>query len=255
MGNSGTSLPHRALGRPASTGDLLLRRRYRLVADRLPPASAGRAESGRRRPLLVDIGCGNGAQTALFAPRFAGTIGVDVARGHVPEFQAAIPPPVPAVAVVYDGDRLPLPDGAADVVTCFAVLEHVASEEGTLAEIARVLRPEGTLLISVPHRWWIFETHGADLPLLSWNRVPLVSWWPRRLHDRYARARIYRRRDIVARLRASGFAIEVVEMLTAPLDVLRWRPLRDLLRATIVRADRTALPVLAVEVLVVARRV
>ena len=34
------------------------------------------------------------------------------------------------------------------------------------AECLRVLKPGGRFIISVPNKWWIFETHGADLPLL-----------------------------------------------------------------------------------------
>jgi hypothetical protein len=110
------------------------------------------------------------------------------------------------------------------------------------------------LALSVPNRWWIFETHGAELPYLRWNRVPFFSWLPKRIHDRYARARIYRRREIVRLLRDHGFEIETSLYMTAPMDVVRLGPLRRLLRATVFRPDRTRLPWLATAVLVIARR-
>jgi hypothetical protein len=55
------------------------------------------------------------------------------------------------------------------------------------------------------------------------------------------------------RLREAGFSIREVTLVTAPLDVLRWRPLQRLLRATVFRDDSTSIPPLAVEVVVVAR--
>lgn len=155
--------------------------------------------------------------------------------------------------MLADGTVLPLPDGCADVVTSFTVLEHVADERQALRELRRVLRPGGLLVVTVPNRWWLFETHGCNLPLLSWNRVPLVSWWPKRLHDRWARARIYRRREIVALLRECGFEPEYVTRLTAPLDVLPDGGLRRWLRRSLFRDDRARRPWLATEILVAAR--
>ena len=105
----------------------------------------------------------------------------------------------------------------------------------------------------MPNRWWLFETHGADLPVLRWNRVPLVSWWPKRLHDRWARARAYRRRELVGLLRECGFEPVATLWLTAPLDVLPEGALRRLARATLFRPDATSCPCLATEILVAAR--
>jgi SAM-dependent methyltransferase len=201
--------------------------------------------------VLVDIGCGNGAQTALFAPAFSQVVGLDVAAGHLPAFGALT---TGARGVLYDGERFPLADACADCVTCFAVLEHVAQEGAVLAEMARVLRPDGALLLSVPHRWWVFETHGASLPWLPWNRVPLVSWWPTWLHDRYAHARIYTRRDILSRVRRAGLRVDACTLLTAPMDVVRNRVLQGFLRGTVFRSDETRIPFLAVEILLAVRK-
>ncbi len=154
----------------------------------------------------------------------------------------------------YDGRNIPLADGSVDFAVSFEVLEHVKEEAQILAELARVTRPGGILAMSVPNRWWIFETHGANLPLLPWNRVPFFSWLPKGLHDRWARARIYTKREICGKLSGAGFEILDSAYVTAPMDVVRWRPLRKFLRSTLFRNDRTGVPWMSTAVLVVARR-
>lgn len=240
-------LPHLAGGKPASAEQLILARRLRLVTPWLP----------RPCPHLVDFGCGNGAQTLLLAGLCDQATGVDVNPSFLAEFAAAA-----AAAgcgdrvrgVLPDAGRIPLDNQSADVVTSFTVLEHVPDEQAALAEMFRVLRPGGRLIISVPNRWWVFETHGCDLPLLPWNRVPLVSWWPKALHDRYARARIYRLGEIAGLVAAAGFRVENRFRMTAPMDMIGSASLRRLVRATMFRTDRAILPIQATENFVVAAR-
>ncbi|MCB1184160.1 methyltransferase domain-containing protein [bacterium] len=245
--NATTPPPHLAGGMPARAGQLILTRRVRLVTPHLP------APCGH----LVDFGCGNGAQTLLFAGRAERLTGVDVEPAFLAELArdaaaAGLADRVAGRALV-DG-RIPLDDASADAVTSFTVLEHVPDERAALAEMRRVLKPGGVLVVSVPNRWWVFETHGCDLPLLPWNRVPLVSWWPRALHDRWARARIYRLREIADLVAAAGFTVEKRFRMTAPMDMIGNEKLRRLVRTTLFRTDLAALPVQATENFVVARK-
>jgi len=238
---------HLATGVPAAGGQFLLERRRRLVVPLLPDPCGH----------LVDFGCGNGAQTLCFADCCERLTGVDLQEEYLRDFRRAASDrglDERVTTLATGGGAIPLDDGVADVVTCFTVLEHVPDERAALAEMRRVLRPGGRLVLTVPNRWWIFETHGADLPLLPWNRVPLVSWWPRALHDRWARARIYRRREILALVAAAGFTVTDSLRMTAPMDMVSWEPLRRLIRGTVFRPDRAPSPVLATEIMVAAER-
>lgn len=63
---------------------------------------------------------------------------------------------------VYDGDqitaRLPYADESMDVVLAAEIIEHVVDTQGFIAEIARVLRPGGAVLLSTPNLlWWKYR--------------------------------------------------------------------------------------------------
>lgn len=236
---------HLAGGRPARKGDFILERRHRLVQPHL----------GRNRSHLVDFGCGNGAQTRWFADDFDCITGLDVSPDSIAEFARTFEDTsVKARGISYDGETIPLDTESADAVISFEVLEHVGDESRALSEIFRILRPGGVLAMSVPNRWWIFETHGAELPLLPWNRVPLFSWLPKPVHDRWARARIYRQREILQLLGEHGFEVQTSARITAPMDVVGSAWLRGALRSTLFASDTTRLPFLSTAILAIAHK-
>jgi ubiquinone/menaquinone biosynthesis C-methylase UbiE len=242
-----TAPSHLAKGKAAESTDLIIARRHRVVNALARPTGG----------ILLDFGCGSGAQTLLFAPQFARTIAVDVDEAYVAECarrvaQAGLESRVRCIA--YDGRTLPVDSQTVDFAVSFEVLEHVDDEARALSELNRVLKPGGTLALSVPNRWWVFETHGAALPLLPWNRVPFFSWLPKSLHDRWARARIYSRREIVRKLTDAGFDVHSAVYVTAPMDVVRDPRVQRALRALVFRGDRTPVPFLSTAVLAVATR-
>jgi len=232
-------------GKPADYGDFVLGRRLELID----------AMGGMRGRRLLDVGCGNGAQTLRVLDRFAEVVGLDVIPAHLQVLEQNLPPGARCSTVAYDGGRMPFPDAAFDTALSIETLEHVEDEAQTLREIHRVLQPGGLLILSVPNKWWLFETHGARLPLLHWNRVPFFSWLPGPLHRRWAKARIYTRGGIVKLIAEHGFRVEATRYLTAPMDAARPPWLADLLRRTFFAGHSTPFPMLSTSIFVRARRV
>jgi len=103
----------------------------------------------------VDVGCGKGHWSRLVAPLLHPEhvlIGVDREPQWVDEAgrQAHGRGLSQMRFLQGEAEALPLDDASADLVTCQTVLMHLASPEQGLAEMLRVLRPGGWLLLSEP---------------------------------------------------------------------------------------------------------
>lgn len=59
--------------------------------------------------------------------------------------------------IFADAARLPLNEASVDAVVCLEVLEHVSRPQAALAEFARVLKPGGTMLFSMPFMYPIHD--------------------------------------------------------------------------------------------------
>lgn len=72
------------------------------------------------------------------------------------------------------GEELPLPSGAFDTVVCWDVIEHVRDPSLVLAEIARVLRPGGSALVTVINRRAWVDPH-YHMRGINWLPRPLAE--------------------------------------------------------------------------------
>jgi 2-polyprenyl-3-methyl-5-hydroxy-6-metoxy-1,4-benzoquinol methylase len=235
------------LGKPADNNDLLVWRRIDLVK-----AYPGFLDSTLD---MVEIGCGNGNTAVPMANHFKSVMGLEYASVHAQEFEALRAEQGAENAAFGVWDIMAKPyEPAADRLVSFEVIEHLPSDDG-VANYAKSLKVGGIAAISVPNKWWIFETHGAKLPLLPWNRVPFFSWLPRPLHERWAHARIYTKKRICTLLEQHGFEIEKVEYIMAPMDVIKWGPLQRFLRRWVFNSHTTKIPFKAVSILVFCKRV
>lgn len=237
------------LGVPTQYNYRLPRIRHDLSRPFLPSTPSAR---------LLDFGCGNGANTVLFADDVETIVGVDVEPERVAEAIAeANRQELTNVSYLhYEGDTLPFPDASFNHVVSFEVLEHTRDDAAAVAEIRRVLQPEGMITISVPNKWYLMETHGFDLPprWVKWNRVPLMSWLPTPVHERYAKARIYSKRRIVDLLERGGFEIVAHRYVMPPFDIVNRPRLKRTLDQTFTSIGRSPLRMIGVAHFLAARR-
>lgn len=121
----------------------------------------GRFVEVRDRDVL-DLGCQLGALPIALHARGARVTGVDVDEATLEAARLRAQCHGAAVTFVRAvGEALPFDDGVFDVVTFIDVIEHVEDPRRTLREIARVLRPGGTLYLFGPNRF-AWENLKAD---------------------------------------------------------------------------------------------
>lgn len=142
-----------------------------------------RFASRLRGDVLLDAACGSGYGTELLAGRRAAArlLGVDlsvpaltVARGRS---SAPAADRGPTRYVAADVTALPVATSSVDVVVSFETIEHVADVAAYLAELTRVLRAGGTLVVSTPNRRFASPFRGRRRS--PRNRFHRVEWTPR----------------------------------------------------------------------------
>lgn len=103
---------------------------------------------------VLDAGCGEGYGSRLLADLGGARrcVGIDVDERTIAAARDAYGDQAGLAFEAGDLTRLPCEDASFDVVTCFETIEHVAAQREAVAELARVVRPDGVLLISSPNR-------------------------------------------------------------------------------------------------------
>lgn len=155
-------------------------------------AMLDRVFGGRRDLRILDAGCGTGGD-ALFLRRYGTVVGLDLATAALALARGRIPGWLARGSVL----QLPFADHSFDLVTSFDVLYHraVIDERQALAEMRRVLRRDGRLLIRLPAYEWLRSRHD------------------RQVHTRHR----YTAGEVARLLRENGFT---VEQLTYALTLL-----------------------------------
>lgn len=233
------------LGKPADDADKIISRRIEIL-ERYP-------EFFNSRMNCIEVGCGGGATITRLANKFARSVGIDIYDYSAPFEEQKNKYNAHNCSFKKLDLEKELPGELFDRLISFEVIEHLQHEE-SVAAYFKVLKEGGMAAISVPNKWWIFETHGAKLPLLPWNRVPFFSWLPRFIHERYANARIYTVSRIVRLLEKHGFTVIDHCYITAPMDVLKEGALKRFVVKYIFRKDTTTLPFLSTSIFVMAQK-
>jgi SAM-dependent methyltransferase len=150
---------------------------------------------------ILDLGCGGGRHSFEAVRRGGRVVAYDLNPAEVKDTAALLvamaeagetAPGSAGMAVNGDALHLPFAAGAFDRVIASEVLEHIPADTSAIAELARVVRPGGTLAVTVP------------------RFAPELANWA--LSDEYHSApgghiRIYRSSVLAGRLDAAGLEV------------------------------------------------
>ncbi len=112
---------------------------------------------------VLDIACGTGYGTALLAQSARHAYGVDIAQEAV-DYAQAHHQRDNLTYLTGDGCAIPMDDDSVDIVVSFETIEHLENQTTFLSEIKRVLRADGTLIISSPNKQLYSDTLKTENP-------------------------------------------------------------------------------------------
>jgi len=142
---------------------------------------------------VLDAGCGAGDFSAFIAGLGFQSVGVDLSTAVVAHARSRYPSLSFHAAALEQG--LPFADGTFAAVWCSEVLEHLFDVHAALAELNRVLRPGGTLVLTTPY-------HG-----LAKNLIITLKGFDAHYNPYLSHIRFFSRRTLTGCLRRSGFEL------------------------------------------------
>ncbi len=161
---------------------------------RVALAVLAQALSNRGGLNILDAGCGTGG-TTVELQRFGHVVGIDLA------WEALQPARARGLAGLSRAsvETMPFGDASFDVATCFEVIYHlgVGNDDAALAELRRILKHDGLLLLRVPAHDWLRGEHD------------------RLVHTRHR----YSRSEVIQKLHGAGFIVERITWANSLLFV------------------------------------
>ena len=165
--------------------------------------------AGQRAADVIELGFGHGYNLGVLAPRLPGTqfVGVDITQRHVTHVQTMLHDRGIRNVQAHQGDfhALPWPDASFDQAYSIEAFCYARDHASALAEVARVLRPGGTLTLYDGYLTRPAEAMHADEALaarlaakgMAMDNLPVAD-------------------DLIAHALAAGFELEK----RTPLDAL-----------------------------------
>lgn len=148
------------------------------------------------RPLrILDVGCGTGLNAAQLTRHGHDVFGIDVSPVAIEKLRAQ---GIKGSVVDIEANPLPLPENAFDLVYASEVIEHCVDTARFLRNLRRVLKQDGTLLLSTPNSaFWVYRTLGLLGYAASEYQHP-------------GHVRFFSKRSLAAAIEACGFAVTAI---------------------------------------------
>ena len=158
-------------------------------------------------PRILDIGCSFGIILQLITPENGFGVGVDMDT-NLGRDSANL------AFARADAENLPFDSDSFDVVICNHVYEHTDNATQLIAEIRRVMTPDGVCYFAGPNKYEPVEPH-YGLPFLSWLPRPAADTYMRvmRKGDSYPERPYSRRqlRELVADFDVTDYTRAIVD--------------------------------------------
>lgn len=162
------------------------------------PAYLDRLSAGGGR--LVEVGFGVGGDLRYLARKGLRVVGADLSPANARIAQGGLDSlRLPGQALAADGELLPFPDNCFDAAYSFGALHHTPDTFRAIAELRRVLRPQGRCLVMLYHQglaYHLIAVKHAALELLGCHRdrEEFIS----RAYDQTPLSKLYSREDLCA---------------------------------------------------------
>jgi len=159
-------------------------RRLQMIWD-----AAGERLGGR----VLENGCGVGMYVEKLTTHAGMVIGLEF------DFERSVEAHQNSAHILNAaGEGLPFPVGSFDLILSHEVIEHVQDDAFAVAEMVRVLKPGGRMVLFCPNRGYPFETHGIYWRgNYKFGNIPFVNWLPRKWRDKLApHVEVYTKRDM-----------------------------------------------------------
>ena len=141
---------------------------------------------------VLDVACGEGYGSALLARHAAHVTGADLSDAAIAHAKRAYTKLANVDFLCAPCTRLPIADSSIDVAVSFETIEHIGEQEAFLEELARVLKPDGALVLSCPNKlaysdkrgfvneFHVKELYRDELAVLLGKRFPHSFWYGQR---------------------------------------------------------------------------
>jgi len=146
--------------------------------------------------LVLEAGCGVGMYGSQIRRRYSLDVeAFDVEFERIREARLETPH-----ALVAAAEALPYRSDLFDVIISNEVIEHVVDDRAAAAEMVRVLKPGGRIILFCPNRWYPVEQHGHYWKgQYHFGNTPLINYLPDRWRNKLApHVRTYTARQVRA---------------------------------------------------------
>ena len=121
---------------------------------------------------ILDVGCGNARDILIFAKKDTICVGIDISEGMIREGKKDID----GIGLknidllIGSGTLLPFRNASFDKVSCSETIEHIPNYEVAIAEMKRVLKKHGKLVITTPNRYSLNGLEKTLFGILYWDQ-------------------------------------------------------------------------------------